>query len=96
MHFLGIAPFTNYYQITLNPSAIGLTHEESFHDVCVAIDCWDITVARLLCVPLLSVATVDFFMCYNFLSFLVPNRGFSVHTGDRHQVFKPSSVQSMW
>ncbi len=22
--------------------------------------------------------------------------GFSVHTGDRHQVFKPSSVQSMW
>lgn len=27
---------------------------------------------------------------------VLPCRGFSVHTGDRHQVFKPSSVQSMW
>lgn len=27
---------------------------------------------------------------------VLPCRGFSLHAGDRHQVFKPSSVQSMW
>lgn len=104
MCFLGYHAVFSYifpnHRITFNFSSIEMA-DESFATCCACSrpywiglgGKWEI-VAWLL-TSTCRCTLLTFSLLLSHISFLT-NRGFSVHTGDRHQVFKPSSVQSMW